>query len=361
MTGAYVLDSQREDVPAGVVRAYHARTGEFLWGWNPVHPDHPAVDEEGNFVPGSTNVWSTISVDEERGLVIVPTGNSSPDYYGGARQGHLDYYSSSVVALDAATGEVRWHYQTVHHDIWDYDIPAQPTLVDLTIDGTQRPAVVQVTKMGMTFVLDLETGKPLHPVEERPVPQEGAVPGEYLSPTQPFPIKPDPLHQLTISPDDAWGGNVLGRGSVPGEAGKDAHRADLYATESGRHRVLPVSAGRQQLGRTGGGPGAQDHGGQYQAHAHRSQTHQAGRLPARIGVPATRLRLLRRHDAGYLTVGVHRAPSRRGRRWPRSIWKAATSFGKSRWERWRIWHPGRSITFSAVPSMPAVRWLPPLV
>lgn len=211
ISGAMVIDSFRPDVPAGVVRAYNIRTGEFVWGWNPTHPDRPQADEVGTYTPGTTNVWSTISVDEERGLVIVPTGNSSPDYYGGDRDGHLDYYSSSVVALDANNGEVVWHYQTVHHDIWDYDVPAQPTFVDLTINGVTRPAVVQVTKMGMTFVLDRETGKPLHPIEERPVPQDGAVPGEYLSPTQPFPVKPDPLHQLGITPDDAWGLTFIDR------------------------------------------------------------------------------------------------------------------------------------------------------
>ena len=205
VTGAFVLDSSRSDIPAGVVRAYDVRTGDFVWGWNPVHPDHEQLDAQGKYVAGTTNVWSTISVDAERGLVIVPTGNSSPDYYGGDRGGHLDYFSSSVVTLDAATGKVVWHYQTVHHDIWDYDVPAQPTLVDLTINGQTRPAVVQVTKMGLTFVLDRETGVPLHPIEERPVPQEGAVPGEYLSATQPIPLKPEPLHQLGISLDDAWG------------------------------------------------------------------------------------------------------------------------------------------------------------
>ena len=205
VTGAYVTDSIRSDIPSGVVRAYNVITGEFAWGWNPVHPDHAQRDAEGRFVPASTNVWSTISVDAERNLVIVPTGNSSPDYYGGDREGHQDHYSSSVVALNANTGEVAWHYQTVHHDIWDFDVPAQPTLSNVTIDGITRPAVVQVTKMGLTFVLDRETGKPLHPVVERPVPQSGAVPGEYLSPTQPFPVKPEPLHALSITPDDAWG------------------------------------------------------------------------------------------------------------------------------------------------------------
>lgn len=205
VTGAYVTDSIRQDIPSGVVRAYDIRSGEFVWGWNPVHPDLPQRDAQGKFVAATTNVWSTISVDRERNLVIVPTGNSSPDYYGGDREGHQDYYSSSVVALDGTTGEVVWSYQTVHHDIWDFDVPAQPTLTDVTIDGQTRAAVVQVTKMGLTFVLDLETGEPLHPVEERPVPQTGQVPGEYLSPTQPFPLKPKPLHPLGITPDDAWG------------------------------------------------------------------------------------------------------------------------------------------------------------
>lgn len=212
ITGAFVLDSNHNNVPSGVVRAYNVRTGEFVWGWNPVHPNKPQRDEQGNFTPGTTNVWSTISVDEELGLVIVPTGNSSPDYYGGDRDGHQDYYSSSVVALKAQTGEAAWHFQTVHHDIWDFDVPAQPTFAELTIDGKTRPAVVQVTKMGMTFVLDRETGEPLHPVVERPVPQKGAVAGEYLSPTQPFPVKPEPLHPLGLMPDDAWGLTFWDRG-----------------------------------------------------------------------------------------------------------------------------------------------------
>ena len=208
ITGAFVADAQRKDVPSGVVRAYDVRTGEFRWGWNSVAPNRSPINEKGEYVPGTTNVWSLISVDPERNLVLVPTGNSSPDYYGGERGGlanGLDYYSSSVVALDGSTGEVRWHYQTVHHDIWDYDVPSQPTLVDLPLNGRTRPAVVQVTKMSMTFVLDRETGEPLFPVEERPVPQDGAVPGEYLSPTQPFTSAPPPLHPLGIAPDDAWG------------------------------------------------------------------------------------------------------------------------------------------------------------
>ena len=248
VTGAYVLDSFRPDVPSGVVRAYDLRSGAFAWGWNPVPPGKPAVDTEGNFTAGTTNVWSTISVDAERNLVIAPTGNSSPDYYGGDRDGDLDYYSSSVVALDASTGEVVWHYQTVHHDVWDFDVPAQPTLVDVTIDGVTSPAVVQVTKMGMTFVLHRETGQPLHPVEERPVPQTGAVPGEYLSPTQPFPIKPKPLNQLGVSPDDAWGFTFWDRGQCR-KALEDLTTGPIYTPLTEQGTVMyPSNIGGQNWG-----------------------------------------------------------------------------------------------------------------
>ncbi len=203
ITGAMVLDNRRLGVPSGVVRAYDVRTGEFLWAWNPVKPGSRTHDEDGSFLSGTTNVWSIISVDAERNLVFVPTGNTSPDYYGGHR-GDLDYYSSSVVALRGDTGEVEWHYQMVHHDVWDYDTPAQPNLVDVTVDGVTVPAVVQVTKMGMTFALHRDTGQPLWPVEERPVPQ-GGVPDESLSPTQPFPTHIPHMMTEPLTADDAWG------------------------------------------------------------------------------------------------------------------------------------------------------------
>jgi quinoprotein glucose dehydrogenase len=133
----------------------------------------------------------------------LPTGNTSPDYYGGERQG-LDYYSSSVVALRASTGKVVWHFQTVHHDLWDYDVPAQPALLTVRRNGREVPAVAVATKVGHLFILHRETGKPLFPVEERPVPQ-GGVPGEQLSPTQPFPTLPRPLVPQKLTPEDAWG------------------------------------------------------------------------------------------------------------------------------------------------------------
>ena len=211
ITGAMVLDNRRTDIPSGVVRAYHARTGEFLWAWNPVKPGTEERNPDGTYRNGTTNVWSIIAADPERDMVFVPTGNTSPDYYGGHR-GDLDFYSSSVVALHGASGEVAWHYQMVHHDVWDYDTPAQPALVDLTVDGETVPAVVQVTKMGLTFALHRDTGKPLWPVKERPVPTDG-VEGEQLAPTQPFPTHIPPLIDPPLNAEDAWGLTFIDAGA----------------------------------------------------------------------------------------------------------------------------------------------------
>jgi len=208
MVGSAVSDNARIDAPAGVVRAYDARSGALLWAWDPVPPGFQKRDfddqPEADYALGTANVWGVMSVDPARDLVFVPTGNTAPDYYGGVRDG-VDHYASSVVALRGASGEVAWHYQTVHHDVWDYDVPAQPTLAPLETAAGTVDAVFQATKMGHVFVLDRDTGVPLFPVEERPVPQGGAVPGERLSPTQPFPVKPAPLGARSLTPDDAWG------------------------------------------------------------------------------------------------------------------------------------------------------------
>jgi quinoprotein glucose dehydrogenase len=208
VTGAFVLDNRRVDAPAGVIRAFDIRSGELRWAWDPIPPDRVAqvaAGEDPRFHRGTTNAWSTLSVDADLGLIYVPTGNTSPDYYGALREG-LDYYSSSVVALEVATGKVRWSYQTVHHDVWDYDVPSQPTLFDMrTPDGKIVPALVQTTKMGFVFFLDRRTGEPIFPVEERPVPQTGGVPEEKLAATQPYPTKPPPIHPLELSPDEAFG------------------------------------------------------------------------------------------------------------------------------------------------------------
>jgi quinoprotein glucose dehydrogenase len=205
ISGGMVLDNQRTDAPSGIVRAWDVRSGKLLWGWNPVPPGMPERNPDGSYLSGTTNVWSIISVDPDRDLVFLPTGNTNPDYFGGHRQG-LDYYSSSVVALHGASGEVAWHYQMVHHDVWDYDTPAQPTLVDLEVNGEIVPAVIQVTKMGLTFALHRDTGKPLWPVEERPVPSVSSIPEEQgLSPTQPFPSHIPQLLKPPLTGDDAWG------------------------------------------------------------------------------------------------------------------------------------------------------------
>jgi quinoprotein glucose dehydrogenase len=204
VVGAAIGDNNRVTAPSGVVRAYDVRTGKLRWAWDPVPPTFKkSATSDAGYQLGTANVWSVISVDEARDLIFLPTGNTSPDYYGGERKGS-DFYSSSVVALRGSTGKVVWHFQTVHHDIWDYDIPAQPALINVRRNGRSIPAVAVATKVGHLFVLNRETGKPIFPVEERPVPQS-AVEGEVLSPTQPFPVKPRALAPQTLKPDDAFG------------------------------------------------------------------------------------------------------------------------------------------------------------
>lgn len=212
--GSAILDGMRQNAPSGKVRALDARTGKLVWEFDPVprDPNDPAAStwlNDSNQHTGNANVWSMMSVDEERGLVFLPTTTPSVDFYGGRRPGD-NRYANSVVALHGRTGEVAWHYQTVHHDIWDYDLPAQPVLVDIPMNGRRIPTLIQVTKQGLIFTLNRETGTPIFPVEERPVPQDG-VEGEWLSPTQPFPLLPPPLVKQGLSPDDAWGFTFIDR------------------------------------------------------------------------------------------------------------------------------------------------------
>ncbi len=205
IVGSAVGDNQRTQAPSGGVRAYDARSGALRWAWDLAPPDLPPPQRaaETGYGLSTPNVWAPMSVDPERDLLFVPTGNPTPDYASGHRKG-LDHFGSSVVALRASTGEVLWHFQTVHHDLWDFDVPAQPTLFPLRRGDRHIPALVQATKMGLLFTLHRESGEPLFPIEERPVPQ-GAEEGYVVSPTQPFPVKPPPLVPHTISPDDAWG------------------------------------------------------------------------------------------------------------------------------------------------------------
>ncbi len=223
IVGSAVGDNQRVDAPSGVVRAYDARSGKLRWAWDLAPPDQPggARAPGTGYMLSTPNVWAPMAVDPGRDLLFVPTGNPTPDYASGHRKG-LDHFGSSVVALRASTGRVRWSFQTVHHDVWDYDLPAQPTLFPLNRDGRVIPALVQATKMGLLFLLDRTSGAPLFPIEERPVPQ-GGEPGFLLSPTQPFPSKPPPLVRHALSADQAWGVTPWDRGRC-----RDALRALRY-------------------------------------------------------------------------------------------------------------------------------------
>ncbi|MEO8480046.1 MAG: pyrroloquinoline quinone-dependent dehydrogenase [Gemmatimonadota bacterium] len=187
--GSAVADNNRTDAASGEVRAYDARTGAPLWAWDPVPQDSsdPAYNSwrgDAAHRTGAANAWSVIAADPARDLVFVPTSAPSPDYYGGERLGS-NRYANSVVALRASTGAVVWSFQTVHHDLWDYDNAAPPALVTVRRGGREVPAVLQATKTGQLFVLHRDTGEPLFPVMERPVPPS-TVPGEVAWPTQPF-------------------------------------------------------------------------------------------------------------------------------------------------------------------------------
>ena len=206
IVNGFIADNLDADSAPGVVRAFDARTGQLAWAWDTVPPDWKGPlnpKRHSQYHSGTLNSWSIITGDAERGLIFVPTGNPSPDLYGGQRNG-IDYFGSSTVALDAETGKVVWRFQSVHHDVWDYDTPSAPILFQIPGVGGGVPAIAQPTKIGHLFLLNRETGEPLYPVEERPVPQ-GGVPGETLSPTQPFPTHPAPLHPMTVTPDTAFG------------------------------------------------------------------------------------------------------------------------------------------------------------
>ena len=207
IVGGTVLDNVSTHETSGVIRAFDVRTGELVWNWDSGNPDSTRPLGEGaTYTANSPNSWSISSVDESLGMVYVPMGNAPPDQWGADRSESEEKYSSSVVALDLETGRVRWVFQTVHHDLWDYDVPSQPSLVDLKIGGKTVPALVQATKQGELYVLDRRTGKPALPVTEQPTPSRSQQ-GDHVSPTQ-------PVSKLSFNPPklteaSMWGATLL--------------------------------------------------------------------------------------------------------------------------------------------------------
>ncbi|ABQ68383.1 quinoprotein glucose dehydrogenase [Rhizorhabdus wittichii RW1] len=203
--GGRVADGQMVNEPSGVIRAFDAMTGRLAWAWDMGRPDRHGLPPAGEtYTRGTPNAWPPISGDDRLGLAFVPLGNPTPDYVMSHRTPEMRRYGSSVVALDVETGKERWHYQTTHLDVWDYDLPAPASLVDFPTARGLRPALIQPTKRGQFFVLDRETGKPLVETVERAVPQ-GAAPGESLSPTQPYPVGMPSLAGPRLSEARMWG------------------------------------------------------------------------------------------------------------------------------------------------------------
>ena len=206
VVGGFVADNQYWGEPSGVIRAFDAVTGELDWAWDMGRPDRRGEPPEGEtYTPSTPNSWAPMSADEELGLVYVPLGNPTPDFFGAHRRSFDEEHGSAVVALDADTGRLRWSFQTVHHDVWDYDVPAQPSLVDFRKDGRPVRALLMPTKQGELFVLDRTSGEPVYPVEERPTPQAGAVPDERLSATQPFSVGVPAFRGADLTEASMWG------------------------------------------------------------------------------------------------------------------------------------------------------------
>jgi len=245
VVGSSIADTLRPDAPPGDVRAFDVRSGALRWTFHTIpHAGEPGHEtwESGTRLSGAANVWSTMTADLERGWVFLPVSSPSPDFYGGDRPG-ANLYGDSVVALDARTGERQWHFQTVRHDLWDYDLAAPPVLVTLERESGPVDAVVQATKHGFLFVLDRDTGEPLFPVEERPAPPSD-VPGERAWPTQPVPTAPPPLVPQRLDDSDLY---------APTPEHRDACRAQLQQLRNDGLFTPPSLSGSLLYPFTGGG------------------------------------------------------------------------------------------------------------
>jgi quinoprotein glucose dehydrogenase len=260
ITGSSIADNSRPNPASGEVRAYDARGGALKWTWDPIpqDPNDPAYGEWRGAMAhrtGAANAWSALVADPARDLVFIPTGSAAPDYYGVLRLGG-NRYANSIAALRASTGKLVWAFQTVHHDLWDYDNASPPLLVTVTHDGASVPAVVQATKTGMLFVLDRASGRPLFPVEERPVPRSD-IPGEEASGTQPFTTVTPPLSPHRFSRDSVWGTSDAERAAC--HAAIDSLRNEgIFTPPSVRGTfVIPSNIGGAHWGGVAVDPGRQ--------------------------------------------------------------------------------------------------------
>lgn len=228
----------------GAIRGFDARTGALRWSFDPLVRDASTGLSPTPQQVGGANTWVPMSADSPRDLLFVPTAGPAPNYWGVHRPGNNDY-ANSIIALRGSTGEVVWHFQTLHHDVWDRDAGSSPILAEIDRDGRKVPAVIQLVKTGMVFAFNRETGESLFPIEERPVPTDTDIAGEQLSPTQPFPVRPPVLVRNTISPDDAWGFTVFDR---------NACRKKIASMRHGSHYEPIMTTGTILFPQPGGGP-----------------------------------------------------------------------------------------------------------
>ena len=241
-----------QEAPPGHVRGYDVRSGRMKWIFHTI----PQPGEFGNEtwegdswkVAGGANVWTMMSADEELGYIYLPIGSPVTDFYGGHRLGD-NLFANSLVCLDAETGKRVWHFQFVHHTVWDYDLPAAPNLIDITVDGRRIKAVAQVTKQGFTFVFDRATGEPVWPIKERPVPQS-TVDGERTSPTQPYPTRPPLFLTNGATEDDVIDFTPELRAAGLGDLPTAQRRSSLHAARDGeQHRPTRLERRSELVGR----------------------------------------------------------------------------------------------------------------